>query len=398
MTKLIYTPKSEIESRIRKLQDEMAKSEYDGAIITHHTNLFYLSGTSQSGHLFVPQWGDPILMIRKSYPRAKNESPIENIFDLKSMKKMSDVIKSAGYSKLDKLGLELDLIPYNNYLFYKKIFESSKIVDISGAVKAVRLIKSPYEIDLLSKACSVIDEVFKDVPEMIRDGMTEIELASLFEAGMRRRGYGGCCKMRSFNQDFFFGNVTSGESGAVATYFDGPIGGSGLTPANNPHGAGWKKIMKDEVIYIDYTCVVNGYTADETRIFVIGKLPDRLKDAYDKALAIQKELTDLAKPSVECQAIYERAIELAAGFGYENNFMGMGDDRVRFIGHGVGLELDEAPILAKGVKMRLEPGMTFALEPKFVFPEGAIGIENTFVMTENGAKILTRADDAVTSV
>ena len=398
MSILKYTPRSEIESRIEKFQAGMEKLECDGAIITQHTDLFYLSGTSQSGHLFIPQSGDPILMVRKSYTRARNESPLENIIDLKSMKKMPEVLKSARYSRFKALGFELDVIPYNNYLMYKKIFDASEIIDISGVIKAVRLIKSPYEIGLLSEACSVIDEVYEDVPGMIREGMTEIELASLFEAGMRRRGYGGCCKMRTFNQDFFFGNVTSGSSGAIPTYFDGPIGGSGLTPANNPHGAGWKKIKRDEIIYIDYTCVVNGYTADETRMFIIGRLSDGLRDAYDTALTIQKELKDMAKPSIECQAVYEKALEVASEFGFADNFMGMGDERVKFVGHGVGLELDESPIFAKGVRLQLEPGMTFALEPKFVFPEGAIGIENTFVMRESGMEVLTHAKEEVISV
>jgi len=398
MSKLLYTPKSEIDSRIEKVQAGMKKLKCDGAVITQYSDLFYLSGTSQNGHLYIPQSGEPVLMIKKSYERARNESPLENIIDLKSIKKMPDIIKSAGYSSLKVLGFELDVIPYNNYLFYRKIFDPSEFIDISGLIKSVRVIKSSYEIDLLRKACSVIDDVYKDVPGMIREGMTEVELASLFEAGMRRRGYGGCCNMRAFNQNLFLGNVVSGSSGAVPTYFDGPIGGTGLTPANKPHGAGWKKIQRDEIIYIDYTCVVNGYTADEARMFVIGKVSDRLKHAFDAAMEIQKELTTMLKPSVECQIIYEKALELADRFGYSNNFMGMGDDRVKFVGHGVGLELDESPIFAKGVRMPLEPGMTFAIEPKFVFPEGAIGIENTFVMRNNGAETLTHANEDLISI
>ncbi|VUT27566.1 MAG: Xaa-Pro dipeptidase [Candidatus Syntrophoarchaeum sp. GoM_oil] len=393
-----YTPKDEIESRIAKFQAEMPKFDCDGAIITQHTDLFYFSGTSQSGHLFIPRSGDPILMIKKSYTRAKEESPIENIIDLKSLKKIPEVLKSVGYPDLKVLGFELDIIPYNTCSLYRKVFSESEIIDVSGAIKNTRLIKSPYEIDLLHEACAVLDEVYADTPDMIREGMTEIELASLFEAGMRRRGYGGCCKMHAFNQDFFFGNVTSGSSGAVPTYFDGPIGGTGLTPANNPHGAGWKKIKRDEIIYIDYTCVVNGYTADEARMFAIGKISDTLTDAYNAALTIQKELVDLVKPSLECQVIYKKAIELADEFGYAKNFMGLGDERVKFVGHGVGLELDEAPIFAKGVKMQLAPGMTFALEPKFVFPEGAIGIENTFVMREQGVEFLTHSKEEIISV
>jgi Xaa-Pro aminopeptidase len=215
---------------------------------------------------------------------------------------------------------------------------------------------------------------------------------------MRKRGYGGCSKMRTFNQDFFMGNVTTGASGAAPTYFDGPVGGCGLTPANNPHGAGWKVIGRDEVIYIDYTCVINGYTADGARMFVIGDVSEPLRRAHAASLAIQKELVAMIRPGVLCEDVYARSVELAAEQGLAPHFMGIGNDRVRFIGHGVGLELDEYPIFAKGVKMPLAAGMTFALEPKFVFAEGAIGTENTYVLTDDGPRTLTRAPEDIVRV
>lgn len=395
MTSLKLTPKTEIQSRIKEFQSGIEKSGIDGAIITHHINLFYLSGTSQSGHLFVPRQGDPILMIRKSHARAKQESPIDNTIELKSLKKIPDVLKSEGYTNLKTIGFELDVIPYNTCQMYMKIIEDSQIVDVSGIIKKNRLLKSSHEIDLLKEACGVIDSVFLDVPNMLQEGMTEVELASLFEGGMRKRGYSGCCRMRAFNQDFFMGNIVSGQSGAVPTYFDGPVGGTGLTPANKPHGAGWKKIKRNEIVYIDYTCVVNGYTADEARMFVIGDVSENLKNAHKTAISILKELVIAAKPDVECQDIYEKALTIATEMGYEDHFMGLFEDKVKFVGHGVGLELDEFPVFAKGVKLALKPGMTFALEPKFVFPEGAVGIENTYVMKKNGAEVLTHAPEDI---
>lgn len=397
MTQMLYTPKSEIDARIQAFQGTLAQLGLDGALIVHHTNLFYLSGTSQSGHLFVPRDGKPVLMIRKSYNRALQESPIEQILEVKSLKQIPDLLGQKGFS-LATLGLELDVIPYNTWQFYQKIFKDSKLSDISDPLKKIRMIKSSYEIGLLAGACTVLDQVFADVPAMVREGMTEIELASLFEAGMRRRGYGGCSKMRAFNQDFFLGNVTTGASGAIPSYFDGPVSGSGLTPANNPHGAGWKTIGRDEIIYIDYTCVVNGYTADGARMFVLGSLSDQLQQAHAASLAILEAIAAMIRPGVICEEIYLKSAELAAQMGLQDHFMGMGNDGVRFIGHGVGLELDEYPIFAKGVKMPLAVGMTFALEPKFVFPQGAIGIENTYALTGDGVQVLTRAPLGITSI
>ena len=397
MTNMLYTPKSEIDARILAFQATLSQAGLDGALIVHHTNLFYLSGTSQSCHLFIPQAGKPILMVRKSYSRALIESPIEDIIEVKSLKMIPEILTNKGFS-LATLGMELDVIPYNTWQFYKKVFKDSNLTDIADPLKKIRMIKSDYEIGLLQGACSVLDQVFADVPAMVREGMTEIELASLFEAGMRRRGYGGCSKMRAFNQDFFLGNVTTGASGAVPSYFDGPVSGSGLTPANNPHGAGWKTISRDEIIYIDYTCVVNGYTADGARMFVIGGVSEPLQKAHAAALAILEAITAMIKPGVICEDIYLKSAELAEQMGLQDHFMGMGSDGVRFIGHGVGLELDEYPIFAKGVKMPLAVGMTFALEPKFVFQEGAIGIENTYALTADGLQVLTRAPQEILSV
>jgi len=388
---MIYTPEDEIQNRIKRFQKKLKNTELDCAIIMHHTNLFYFSGTSQNGHLFIPSEGEPVLLIKKSYKRACLESQIKNIMEVKSIKKIPSILKSQGFGNLGKIGLELDVVPYNTNSFYMKIFAESKLSDISKIVNKVRLIKSKYEIDLLKYSAHVIDEVFKMVPSMLREGMMEIELAALFESEMRKRGYGGYSQMRAFNQDFFMGTLTSGTNGAAPTYFDGPVGGMGVTPANNPHGAGWKRIRRNEVVYIDYTCVVNGYTADTTRMFVIGEISERLNDAYKKSLKILNEVIKNVKPGVSCESLYEKAATMVKNWGLTDKFMGMGQDRVRFIGHGVGLELDEMPVFATGLKMDLAEGMTFAMEPKFVFEEGAVGIENTYAVTEDGSECLNHA-------
>ena len=397
MTAMRYTPKDEIDARVRTLQQTLDQLDLDGALVVHHTNLFYLSGTSQAAHLFVPRTGAPLLMVRKSFARARRESPIGEILEVRSLKMIPEMLGERGF-RFDALGVELDVMPYKTWQFYQKVFDASTMQDIGEPIRSQRRIKSPYEADLLQESCAVLDQVFAEVPSMLVESMTEIELASLFEAAMRRRGYGGCSKMRAFNQDFFFGNVTSGGSGAEPSYFDGPVGGSGLTPANNPHGAGWKRIGRNEVVYIDYTCVINGYTADGARMFVIGDVSPELRAAHEASLAIQRELVGMLRPGTVCEAVYLRAEALARDLGLAEHFMGLGPDRVRFIGHGVGLELDEYPIFAKGVNTVLEPGMTFALEPKFVFPEGAIGTENTFLLTGDGVRVLTLAPETITRV
>lgn len=391
------TPEAEIAVRIARLKEELTQESLDAAIIVLNSDLFYFTGTVQTSYLFVPACGEPVLMVKKSLKRGKDESPLKNIVPINAPRQIPDILASFGYKRIDKIGLELDVLPFNIFKTYEKIFPNTEFADISPAIKKIRSIKSPYEIQLLSDALRVIDKAHLAVPSFLREGMAEIELAALFEAEMRKRGYSGCCKMRAFNQDFFLGNTCTGSNGVFPSFFDGPVGGSGVA-VTHPHGAGWKKVNRNEVVFIDYTCVVHGYTGDQTRIFCIGELTPRMVKAFENALLIESEIIKSIKPGTPAEEPYLMAVKLAEEMGYKDNFMGYMEDKVKFIGHGIGLELDEWPILAKGLKTPIMPGMTFALEPKFVFPEGAIGTENSFVMTVNGPEYLSITPEVITYV
>ncbi|WP_094606302.1 Methionine aminopeptidase 1, mitochondrial [Sporomusa silvacetica DSM 10669] len=388
---------TEIEARICNLQQKLIEQTTDGAVILLQSDLFYFTGTVQNSYLYIPASGQPVLMVKKSLTRGQQESPLKNIVAIKTPKQIPEILAAYGYSSFSKIGLELDVLPFNLYKSYQNIFPTTEFIDISPAIKDIRAVKSAYEIELMRGALAVIDQAFLAVPSFLRAGMSELELAALFEAEMRKRGYAGPCKMRAFNQDFFFGNVCTGGSGFYPNYFDGPVGGQGASAAQ-PQGAGWKKINRNEVIYIDYTSIVKGYTGDQTRIFCIGELSPKLVKAYEAALLIEAEIVKSSKPGTLAEEPYLLAVKLAAELGYQDNFMGYKPDQVKFVGHGIGLELDECPILAKGMKTPIVPGMTFALEPKFVFPEGAIGIENSFVMTETGPQYLSITPQVITYV
>ncbi|GAB6181806.1 Xaa-Pro peptidase family protein [Desulfotomaculum defluvii] len=389
------TPKTEVDVRISRLQEKLAEQFLDGTIIVLNSDMFYFTGTVQNSFLYVPVSGEPVLMIKKSLNRGRSESPLKNIVSIGSPKEIPTILAAFGYTRFKKIGLELDVLPVNLYLRYQKVFPDATFFDISPTIKEIRAIKSPYEIELLRQSLGVIDKAHLAVPSFLREGMLEIELAALFEAEMRKRGYSGCCKMRAFNQDLFLGNTCSGNSATTPSFFDGPVGGTGVA-VTHPHGAGWKKVCRNEVVYIDYTCVVHGYTGDQTRIFCIGELSSQMVKAFEAALFIESEIIKSIKPGTPAEEPYLLALKLAEEMGYKDNFMGYMEDKVKFIGHGIGLELDELPILAKGIKAPIIPGMTFALEPKFVFPEGAIGIENSFVMTEKGPDYLSVTPNVIT--
>lgn len=391
-----YTPQSELENRTRRFQDKMASQGLDGAIILLNSDMFYFTGTVQNSYLYIPAAGEPVLMVKKSLNRAQEESPLKNIVPIKSPKEIPGILAGFGYTTLGNIGLELDVLPVTIYEMYRKILPNTKFRDVSPTIREIRAIKSFYEVDLIKTALRVIDQAFAAVPSFLREGMPEIELAALFEAEMRKRGYAGC-KMRAFNQDFFLGNTCTGSSGFAPSFFDGPVGGTGAA-LSLPHGAGWKKVKRNEVVYLDYACVIQGYTGDQTRIFCIGELSPNMAKAYEDAVTIQAEIVKAMKPGIPAEEPYLLSVRLAEEMGYKDYFMGYKENSVKFIGHGVGLELDEFPVLAKGLKNLVVPGMVFALEPKFVFPEGAIGTENTFVMTENGPECLSITPEVITYV
>ncbi len=202
--------------------------------------------------------------------------------------------------------------------------------------------------------------------------------------------------MRLWGSELFYGHLMSGSSAAVSSYLSSPTGGEGVSPLV-AQGAGFKEIQRDEPIIVDYVFALNGYLSDHTRIFCIGKLPDPLLRAHDAMLEIQEEVKSSARPGVSSGALYDLMLKSARDKGWEENFMGTGERKIRFTGHGVGLELDEFPFIAKGQELPLQEGMVIALEPKVIIPgTGVVGIENTHVVTTEGLKPLTKYPDAIT--
>lgn len=385
------TPKYELEQRISKLQSGMKDAGIDGALIVQRADLFYFSGTGQNCHLFVPAEDDPVLIVKKSMARAEQESKLEKIVPFNGWDKLLNTVKEI-LPENAKLGLESDVLPASLYFRYQKLFSDFKMADISKIVRKVRSVKSDYEISIMKEAALISESVFKKAGSIIREGMTEVELAGRLEQHARSLGHQGKVRMRGFNQELYYGHIMSGENAAAISFFDGPTGGSGLNPSF-PQGAGAAVIKKNEPVLIDFVSVLGGYMVDQTRIFSIGELSQHLKKAYNEAITIKYKLAKSGKPGVMASSLYEEAEKIAAEAGLSNHFMGY-VEKVSFVGHGVGLELDELPVIARGLDIPLEKGAVFALEPKFIFPgEGTVGIEDTFVVRDNGLEQLTIFSD-----
>lgn len=388
-------PDQEIDHRIQGFQDVLARENMDGALIVQKADRFYYTGTTQQGWLYVPVQGDPVFMVFKDEARAREESGLKHIMPLMSPKKIPGVIKDKGIGLPDRLGLELDVMPANTYLMFKDIFDTSDIRDVSGAVRLQRAVKSDFEIDCIQKACELADEVAGQVPELVKEGMTEIELAGLVEAHARKLGHQGTICMRLWDNHLFYGHIMCGADAAVPGALSSPTAGPGLNPFVG-QGPSFNRIVSHQPLLVDYVFALDGYLADHARIFCLGELDDDFYRAHGAMLEIQAHIKKIALPGVATGEIYETMVTMAAQKGYPDHFMGGAHPRIRFTGHGLGIELDEFPFIAKGQSLALAEGMVFALEPKVIMPgKGVAGIENTFLVTDQGLHALTRYPDHI---
>jgi Xaa-Pro dipeptidase len=384
----------EIYDRIQRFQERLSAHGVDGALIVEKTDLYYLSGTKQDAHLFVPQGDVPLLMVRKDFERAVSESPLPEIVPLTGYSVLPHLISKGNSATPRRMGLEMDILPANLYFLYRKLFPKTEFVDISRLIRETRMVKSEYEISRIRAAAEMANGMYEKVPEFLEIARTELELSIMVEAYYRKRGHPGIVPTRGFNLETIYGHIMAGKDAALPSASPGPTGGRGLGPFYS-QGGGMGEIKPHSPILMDYCANLNGYVADSTRIFSIGNLKAPLVHAHEVMLEVQETLLRLGVPGTKAEDLYRTALEIVEKAGLSKGFMGY-PNGVPFVGHGIGLELDEWPVIGKGSQTRLEEGMVIAMEPKVVFPgEGVVGIENTVVVTSAGLKKLTRYPDAV---
>ncbi len=385
------TPGEELHIRIGALQSVMALDDIDGALIVHNTNLFYFTGTVQQSYLFIPREGAPLFCVKKNLDRALLESELENIISVSGTGDLQKILADHGHTRINRLGMELDVLPVNHYLRYLDAIKPGEMVDIWPSVQKIRSVKSEYELDLMREVAVLSDFMVRTGRRRLREGITEIELAAAVEAAARVKGHQGFVRMRSFNQEIYWGHLISGSDAAYPAFIDSPTGGRGLSHAF-PQGAGWRPVRRHEPVIFDLLACMYGYYVDQTRTLAIGPLPVKLESAYNAAVEIESELENMIQPGIAVETLHAKARHIAGMRGLDEHFMGHGKTRVGFCGHGIGLELDEFPVIMKGEKAILQPGMVLVLEPKFHFPgAGVVGVEDTFVVTDHGSQKLTHA-------
>ena len=392
-------PQGEISRRIALFQELLAAKGINLALIRQPADLYYYTGTVVDGFLAVPAEGAATLMVRRPQDRlAAAEFPWDLVF-YNDFGELPALLDARSTPWTGPLGLELDVLPAALYLrLQNKIFPGIAIQDVSPLIRQQRMVKSAYEIEQISRAAAILDEAYTTLPEIMRSGLTELELSAALEYRLRLLGHQGLVRVRNYSLELFFGHVLSGHAGLELAYTDTPSGGLGFSPAF-PQGPSLKPLAPREPITVDFGSCFNGYVADMTRLFVIGDLPAEAWRAYDLTLELLHYFETEARPGVNPGDLYEGLCSLVERAGLSDFFMGPGPERVSFVAHGVGLELDEFPFITARFPIPLAEDMVLAFEPKFFLPEvGLVGLEDTGRITAEGVKWLTRTPREVVKV
>lgn len=382
-------PLTELKNRMERFRSHMDKidPEWEISVIFSNINLYYFTGTMQDGMLLIPRDDDATFWIRRSYERALDESLFGNIKQMRSFRDAAGALEKLP----DTVYLETEVVPLALYERFHKHFPFKEIKSVDIHIKAVRAVKSDYELSLLRKSGKIHQHVLEDItPQLLHEGMSEADLAAQLFSILIEEGHDGLTRFGMFDTEVVLGHLGFGESSIYPTYFDGASGTYGLNPAAPVLGNREKKLKKEELIYIDIGCAVNGYNTDKTMTYMFGKsLPQYAIDTSNKCVEIQNEIASLLKPGNIPSQIYEDIMD-SLDEDFLKNFMGFENRQVKFLGHGIGLLIDELPVIAKGFDLPLQEGMVFAVEPKKgIKGIGMVGIENTFIVTSKGGECIT---------
>ncbi len=391
-------PRADLDARLTRLRlrlDERAP-EWRAALVLSKVNLYYLTGTMPSGALVIPRDGDAVLWVRRSLTRSTAESAFPRLQPMRGFRDLA----AAWHDRPTSCLIEKESVSLAHFERLSKYLPFERIEALDPHLAAVRAVKSPWELQRLEAAGRIHREVLEDVvPTLLEEGMSEAELGAEILRVMLRRGHHGVARLSMFDTELFLGAICFGESSIRPNPFDGPGGVEGIGPGVPLFGSQQRRLQRGDLVFIDIGCGSEGYHTDKTMTYVFrGELPAAALAAHRRCLEIQDAAARLLRPGAIPEQIYEAVTrDLSADF--LEHFMGYGDQQVRFLGHGVGLHIDEFPVIASGFKEPLAANMTIALEPKKgIAGVGMVGTENTFVVEATGGRSLTGASPGLIAV
>lgn len=379
----------ELKLRRDKIRALMAQQGIEAAIITCNVNLIYTYGGVISGYLYLPLNAPARLFVKR--PNNLNG---EYVHSIRKPEQLPELIQECGLPLPAKLMLEGDELSFSEYTRLAACFPEAEVVNGTPLIRKARSVKTKMEIEMFRRAGIAHTKAYEKIPTVYKQGMTDRELSIEIERLMRLEGCLGIFRTFGQSMEIFMGSLLAGDNATAPAPYDFALGGEGLD-SSIPIGANGTLLQQGQSLMVDMGGNFNGYMSDMSRVYSIGKLPDEAYSAHNTCLEIQQAVTEMAKPGVVCEDLYNKAIEIVTAAGFADYFMGVGQ-KAKFIGHGIGLEINESPVLAPRIKQELEPGMVFALEPKIVLPGiGPLGIENSWVVTAEGVEKLTLCDDKI---
>lgn len=379
----------ELKTRRDKIRVLMAQQNIDAALITCNVNLLYTYGRVVSGYLYLPLHSPALLFIKRP-----NNITGEHVFPIRKPEQIVDLIRENNLPMPQKLMLEGDELSYTEYNRLAALFPDAEVVNGTSLIRQARSVKTLMEIETFRRSGVLHDKAYEQIPSVYRPGMTDLEFAVEIEKLMRLQGCLGIFRVFGQSMEIHMGSLLTGDNAAAPSPYDFALGGEGLDQSL-PGGLNGSLLQEGQSVMVDMGGNFYGYMSDMSRVFSIGKLSDEAYTAHQVCLDIQEAVVSLAKPGAVCEDLYNTAIDLVTKAGFADKFMGIGQ-QARFIGHDIGLEINEAPVLAPRMKQELEPGMIFALEPKIVLPGvGPVGIENSWVVTTEGVEKLTHCEEAI---
>lgn len=371
----------------------MAQQDIDAALITCNVNLLYTYGRVVSGYLYLPLHAPARLFIKRP-----NNMIGEHVRPIRKPEQLPELLDECGLSIPSRLMLEGDELAFTEYNRLAACFPKTEVVPCgTSLIRQARSIKTDMEIEMFRRSGVAHAKAYDQIPSAYQPGMTDRQLSVEIERLMRLEGCLGIFRTFGQSMEIFMGSLLAGDNAMYPTPYDFALGGKGLDPSL-PISVAGAFLQPGQSFMVDMGGNFYGYMSDMSRVFSIGRLPEKAYAAHRTCLDIQEAVAERAKPGAVCEDLYNLAIDMVTKAGFADNFMGT-TQQAKFIGHGIGLEINEMPVLAPRMRQELEPGMVFALEPKIVLPGiGPVGIENSWVVTAEGVEKLTLCNEQIVEI
>lgn len=358
-------PDEQIFERLRRIRRGLAASSLDALLVTCPENRFYLSGflaedvglAESAGALLITRHRQFLLTDGRYQLQARRQSPD---FELVIYKKglaagLKEALTRLGWKDGALIALEASFISWAQVERLKKVGPELSFIPYKDAVFKMRSIKSPAEIKSIRRAVQAAEEVFQQVWDSLREGMTEKEIAFQILEGLYTRADGPS----------FPPIVASGPNAAL------------------PHAVPTdRRIKKAEPVIIDMGARLDGYCSDMTRTIFLDEPSSEMKQVYMTVKRAQLKAQKGIKAGISCRDADLLARQVIEEAGYGNSF-------VHALGHGVGLAIHEAPALSFRNRKLLRPGMVITVEPGiYIEGKGGVRLENMAVVGVDRLEIL----------